>query len=72
MNSRPLIGPSHRAVDYHPNTSAGTNGALCGTPNRRSRCLLWVISVIFGARADVRFTPNSDRLLPALAALLQA
>ena len=27
------------------------------------RCLLWRISVFLGVQADVRFTPESDRLL---------
>jgi hypothetical protein len=36
---------------------------MCGAKILSRRCRLWVISVVLGAPADVRFYPNSDRLL---------
>jgi hypothetical protein len=37
--------------------------ALCGTAICPPEMSLWVISVTLGDLADVRFTPESDRLL---------
>jgi hypothetical protein len=36
---------------------------LCATANHPAEISRWVKSVISGALADVRFTPESDRLL---------
>jgi len=38
----------------------GVQPSFCAAAIVSSRCPLWVISVIFGARADVRFTPIAD------------